>query len=368
MSFKSVAKLLTTTDQDLFEMPATYEGAAVIGLANITGGAVNATLKFYKQADDATISFGPFSVPANSNKKIEFPIPLMSGDKIIMVAAANSSITALVTITDNVGAATDRPLTPKGEYSSLTTYLKNEFVYLPADGNSYVSLVNDNVDNLPSSSPSQWMVFAEKGETGDVEAHTHTTADVTDMTAAGIALATAADAAAQRTALALGTAAQAAIGTSGDTVPKLNADNSFSGKQTFLTTAEIQQLLEKAVIVTDNPASGDNNFDVLTGAVRFFTTANDVNWALNLRGSDSVSLNTFMATGKILTVALLVTNTGTAYYQTALKIDGNAVTPKWLSNEAPSSGNVDAIDVYTFSIIKTADATFTVLAQRVYFK
>ena len=63
-----------------------------------------------------------------------------------------------------------------------------------------------------------------------------------------------------------------------------------------------------------------------------------------------------------MTVAFLVTQGGTAYYQTAFQVDGSSVTPKWSGGTAPSAGNTSGIDAYSFTIIKTADATFTVLA------
>ena len=60
-----------------------------------------------------------------------------------------------------------------------------------------------------------------------------TTSDISDLTAAGQALITAATVAAQRTALGLGTAATQDTGTSGAKVPLLNAANTWSAAQTF---------------------------------------------------------------------------------------------------------------------------------------
>lgn len=146
---------------------------------------------------------------------------------------------------------------------------------------------------------------------------------------------------------------------------KVSADlaNTFSAKQTFAATVKLQQALEKVIITADNPASGDNNFDVLTQAIQYYTVANDTNWGLNIRGDGSNSLDSIMATGEALTIALVVTNTGTAYYQNSFKIDGNAVTPQWLGSPAPTAGTVNKRDTYTFTIIKTASATFIVQAS-----
>jgi hypothetical protein len=74
-----------------------------------------------------------------------------------------------------------------------------------------------------------------------------------------------------------------------------------------------------------------------------------------------------LSTGQSATVAFLVTNGSTAYYPTAFQVDGVAVTPKWQGGSAPAAGNASSIDSYTFTIIKTASATYTVLASQVKF-
>jgi len=143
----------------------------------------------------------------------------------------------------------------------------------------------------------------------------------------------------------------------------LAAANTFSGKQTFTSFIKIQRALEKVSIIADNPASGDNNIDVLTSSFPYYTTANDTNWVFNIRGDGSSSLDSLMATGESLSVAAIVTNTGTAYYMTGLKIDGSSVTPQWMGAAAPAAGTINKRDTYTFTIIKTGSATFIVQAS-----
>ena len=62
-----------------------------------------------------------------------------------------------------------------------------------------------------------------------------------------------------------------------------------------------------------------------------------------------------------------MTQGSTAYYLNAYQIDGSSVTPKWQGGSAPTAGNASSIDSYSFTIIKTADATFTVLASQTQF-
>ena len=112
-------------------------------------------------------------------------------------------------------------------------------------------------------------------------------------------------------------------------------------------------------------SSGTINLDTLTASVEYYTGAATGNWTLNVRGSGAATLNSTMAVGEQISVVLLNTNGATAYYPTAFQIDGSAVTPKWIGGTAPSSGNVNSIDAYVYTIIKTAATpTYTVLASQ----
>lgn len=144
-----------------------------------------------------------------------------------------------------------------------------------------------------------------------------------------------------------------------------NIDLSFAGKgvgRVSLGAAKIQQTAEK-VTTEATAATGTVNYDVITQAVWNFTTDASGNWTLNIRGDGSNSLNSIMDTGESLTVAHIVKQGGTAYYNSAVQVDGSGVTPEWQGGSAPSAGNTNSLDVYSYTVIKTADATFTVLAS-----
>jgi hypothetical protein len=128
-------------------------------------------------------------------------------------------------------------------------------------------------------------------------------------------------------------------------------------------TAPINGLREKTT-VSATAATGTINYDYLTQSVLYYTTNSSGNFTLNVRGDGTTALNSIMNTGDTITLAFLVTNGSPAFYQTAMQIDGTAVTPKWQGGTAPSSGNASAIDSYTYTIIKTASATYTVLAAQ----
>jgi len=125
--------------------------------------------------------------------------------------------------------------------------------------------------------------------------------------------------------------------------------------------------LEEDVNIVASAATGTINFDFSTASVWYYTSNATANHTLNFRYSSSSSLNNNLATGDTITLVWLNTNGATAYYPSTINVDGSAVTPKWQGGTAPTAGNASSIDAYVFTIIKTASATFTVLASQTKF-
>jgi hypothetical protein len=122
---------------------------------------------------------------------------------------------------------------------------------------------------------------------------------------------------------------------------------------------------EERTTVSATAATGTINFDAVTQSVLYYTSNASANWTLNIRGASGTTLNSILATGDSITVVFLNTNGATAYYNSAVQIDGTSVTPKWQNGAAPSVGSASAIDAYTYTIIKTASTpTYTVLASQ----
>jgi hypothetical protein len=139
-----------------------------------------------------------------------------------------------------------------------------------------------------------------------------------------------------------------------------------ASRVTFNGGGKIQQVAEK-VTTEATAATGTVNYDVITQAVWNFTTNASANWTLNVRGDGSNSLDSIMDTGESITIAHIVSQGATAYYNSAFEIDGSAVTPEWQGGSAPTAGNASSLDTYSYTIIKTASATFTVLAAQTQF-
>tara|TARA_R110002110_G_scaffold352209_1_gene562248 strand:- start:1487 stop:2290 length:804 start_codon:yes stop_codon:yes gene_type:complete len=116
------------------------------------------------------------------------------------------------------------------------------------------------------------------------------------------------------------------------------------------------------VTVSATAATGTINYDTNTQSIVYYTSAATGDWTVNFRASSGATLNSVLATGESLTLVHLVTLTGAEYRNTVVQVDGSSITPEWQGGEAPTEGNINSIDSYSYTIIKTGDAAFTILA------
>jgi len=142
-----------------------------------------------------------------------------------------------------------------------------------------------------------------------------------------------------------------------------NVDTLALGVVNGVVQTTLAAALEK-VTISATAATGTINYDLSTQSVLYYTSNASGNWTLNVRGNSSTTLNSLMATGQSITFTFLVTQGATAYYNSAVTIDGSSVTPEWLGGSAPSAGNASSVDVYSYTVIKTGSAAFTVFASQ----
>ena len=145
----------------------------------------------------------------------------------------------------------------------------------------------------------------------------------------------------------------------------LNATATLNGSAS--TLAAIFKNAAEPVSVSATSATGTINFDILTQSVVYYTANASGNFTINVRGNGSTTFNTITSNNQVITLVFLSTNGSTAYYNSAVQIDGVAQTVKWQSGNAPTTGNANAVDIYTYTIIKTASATYTVFASQTQF-
>ena len=131
-----------------------------------------------------------------------------------------------------------------------------------------------------------------------------------------------------------------------------------AGDTVTFNASAIEEISVQAVA-----ASGTVTLDTKTNSVFYYTANATGNWTINFRGDGATTMNTFLAIGKASTVVFLATQGAIAYYANAFQVDGVGVTPQWLGGSAPTGGNASSIDSYSFTIIKTAANTYTILAS-----
>ena len=120
-------------------------------------------------------------------------------------------------------------------------------------------------------------------------------------------------------------------------------------------TLDIEEVYEK--VGTSFTTSGLITFYTTNYGVIYYSANQTANRTINF-----ADVNANLGINQSVTGAVLMTQGSTAYYLNAYQVDGSAVSPNWQGG-TPTEGTASGIDVYSFTIIKTADATFTVLAS-----
>ena len=137
---------------------------------------------------------------------------------------------------------------------------------------------------------------------------------------------------------------------------------------TSISTGDVDfngSLIEKCK-VTAGKLSDNTNINIEDGHVCLFTTTESTTSTPNIRYSASATLDSKMAVGDSIAVVLITTSHASGY-SAQLNIDGAGVTEEWNGGAAPSAGTGSGLDVYSYTIIKTASNTYTVLAGMVNF-
>ena len=133
-----------------------------------------------------------------------------------------------------------------------------------------------------------------------------------------------------------------------------------------MTSGGLAYLLEKVTVTASAPAA---SFDInlATQSVYYWTGNATANVTANIRGTATQPLNSLLATGQSLTAVLFLPNGPSNFLVANVKIDNTTVAAAYQGNAAPVLGNSNSIDIYSFTILKTADATYKVFASQTQF-
>lgn len=114
-------------------------------------------------------------------------------------------------------------------------------------------------------------------------------------------------------------------------------------------------------------AAASYDIDAIDQQVIHITADATSNWTTNIRANSSTTLDSILAVGQSMTFVVLATQGATAYYNNILQVDSVTQTPKWGGGSAPTAGNINSVDSYSYTVIKTAANTYTVLANIIQF-
>ena len=129
-----------------------------------------------------------------------------------------------------------------------------------------------------------------------------------------------------------------------------------------LTGGAIRYMFENANIIASSPPV-TTDINVISGGIQYWTGNATSNVVANIRGDATTSMNSLLAVGQSSTIAFMLPQ-ATAYFINFVKVDNANVTPVWQGGATVAVGNANSIDLYTFTVVKTAAATFKVFASQ----
>lgn len=107
---------------------------------------------------------------------------------------------------------------------------------------------------------------------------------------------------------------------------------------------------------TNQTISGTESLSVIGSSAYYNYTTASGNHTVNIQGSNSDALEPLLAVGSSVTCVWVVTNGATPRYVTGVLVDGVSQTVKWQNGSAPTAGHANSVDVYVFTVLKTAAA------------
>lgn len=379
------------TATDIYTAPTSTESAVhTLYFSNTTGSAITLTLKVFNSADNSTVTLlDTYSIAGDAEYTFPKVLTLAGADKIQATASASSGLVAYYSVSEST-ATVAQGFTARGVWSNSSNYVKNDIVSA-SNGNSYVASQASSNQN-PTTATAYWTLLSSKGDTGEVSLTG--TQTLTNKTLTSPVLGGTTTTASGNLVVNPATQIVEVYGGSTEGGIKLNCSANSHGQTVKaqphsqnvtntlllpkgsnstlvsevadqeLSSKKMGALLRERSKINTNATNGTINFSAKEQNVVLRTTNASGNFVLNIRGNATTSLNNSMATEESISIAFEVKQGSTAYYMTALQIDGSTVSPVyWQGGTAPDAGNADGIDSYLINITKTGDATFTVLAS-----
>ena len=124
-------------------------------------------------------------------------------------------------------------------------------------------------------------------------------------------------------------------------------------------------LLSERIKIDSDSLNSDNFIRLQDGMVHYRTSAVG---AASVKPDivSTTGINTDMGIGDVIAVTLITAAGNTSHFVSSVAIDGRTtgISTYWTGGETPTDGGGSNVDIYAFNIIKTADNTFTVIANQ----
>ena len=131
-----------------------------------------------------------------------------------------------------------------------------------------------------------------------------------------------------------------------------------SGK---ITGVGFTGFLREGINIVSGKLSDNTTINIDHSMVHYFTTAESTTGIPNF--TSTAGINTDLSVGETFSVNV-ITTAAAAGYSTGARIDAGSTLPVlWNGGSDPSAGGSGGVDAYTYQVIKTGDATFTILGN-----
>ena len=137
-----------------------------------------------------------------------------------------------------------------------------------------------------------------------------------------------------------------------------------SGTNIDITSLQPLNYAVETVTIVATAVPSPLTIDAISQSVLFYTSVATANWTVNLRGNSGTTMNALLSTGQAITVAVFATIGNVGYFNNQVQVDGttSGVTTRFQGG-TPTVGNTSSTDAYTYTVVKTGNATFTVFAS-----
>ena len=148
----------------------------------------------------------------------------------------------------------------------------------------------------------------------------------------------------------------------------ITGDVTISGDVNIAGVTTLDEIKEN--ISLSNTTTGGIAFYAKDSSVVFFNSNQTTDRGINFTGDVNTTLNSMMGVNEVMNCVVLMKQGSTAYKISSISIDNVSITPKWLYANTNTVGyNVpNSILSYSFTIIKEATSTWTVLGSLVAFE